>query len=201
MKRKLKALLLSVAATTLLSVAIVPMASADTGTAHIKLGSISGGASSIPYWYDSTVSTYGYSGAVDNARARWSGISSKIGWQSSTSTNAKMKVYAGKYALPAGTYGQTAYFLTSGRGVDARDITGGSSYDVATVTLDIGWTGSWQQSERFMNAGHEVGHVLGMNHFETSPAHSGSHWMKSGQYALEQPTAIDIAHMRTKWGY
>ncbi|WDQ31024.1 MULTISPECIES: hypothetical protein [Paenibacillus] len=31
-----------------------------------------------------------------------------------------------------------------------------------------------------MNAGHEIGHILGLNHFENAPAHSGDHWMKSG---------------------
>ncbi|SLJ87746.1 MULTISPECIES: hypothetical protein [unclassified Paenibacillus] len=33
---------------------------------------------------------------------------------------------------------------------------------------------------RYMNAGHEIGHILGLNHFENAPAHSGDHWMKSG---------------------
>ncbi|AIQ11607.1 hypothetical protein [Paenibacillus durus] len=181
------------------------IAYADTGTAHIKIGSISGGASNISYWYDTSVSSYGQNGAVDNARSQWDSISSGIGWSAGTQSSAKMKVFAGYQALPGGTYGQTSYYNYNWYGgvdqVYSDDVTNGSSYDQAQVILDAGWTSSWSQSERWMNAGHEVGHVLGMNHFENSPEHAGSHWMKSGRYTLTTPTEIDIAHMRTKWGY
>ncbi|QYK66997.1 hypothetical protein [Paenibacillus sp. S02] len=174
--------------------------SADTGTAHIKIGSISGGASNISYWYDSSLSTYGQTGAVDNARSKWDAASSRIGWSSGSSSSAKLKVYAGNYSLPGGTYGSTSYFLSNGQQVDAGAITNGSNYDVARVVLDAGWTSGWSQSERFMNAGHELGHVLGLNHFQNAPAHAGEHWMKSGRYALSSPTSTDTSHVVKKWG-
>ncbi|WP_179085947.1 hypothetical protein [Paenibacillus peoriae] len=71
---------------------------------------------------------------------------------------------------------------------------------MARVVLDAGWTSGWSQSERFMNAGHELGHVLGLNHFQNAPAHAGEHWMKSGRYALSSPTSTDTSHVVKKWG-
>ncbi|MDQ0196298.1 hypothetical protein [Paenibacillus wynnii] len=50
---------------------------ADFGTAHIKQGSINGGsATALKYWYDSSVSTFGYAGAFDNAMSQWDAASS-----------------------------------------------------------------------------------------------------------------------------
>ncbi|WP_205411992.1 hypothetical protein, partial [Paenibacillus sp. O199] len=66
--------------------------------------------------------------------------------------------------------------------------------------IDAGWTSGWGQLERYMNAGHEIGHILGLNHFENAPAHSGDHWMKSGKYKLTSPTATDLAHERKNGG-
>lgn len=188
--------------TALASFSLMAMSvSADTGTAHIKIGSISGGANNITYWYDASVSQYGQNGAVDNARNRWAASSSGISFTAGNSSTAKLKVYAGEYSLPGGAYGQASYFLNNGQQVGAGAITNGSNFEVGRVVIDAGWTSNWEPSERFMNAGHEVGHVLGLNHFENLPAHSGSHWMKSGKHALTSPTATDLAHIRTKWGW
>lgn len=176
-------------------------ASADTGTAHIKIGSISGGASNITYWVDSSVASYGQSGAVSNAISQWDAASSGISFSSGNSSTAKLKIYAGQYVLPPGVLGATAYFYTSGQQIGAGDVTNGQNFQIATVTIDAGWTSGLEQAQRFMNAGHEVGHVLGMNHFENPPAHSGEHWMTSGAFYMTSPSSIDLAHVRTKWGW
>jgi hypothetical protein len=176
-------------------------ASADTGTAHIKIGSISGGESSITYWVDSSVASYGQNGGVDNAISKWDAASFGISFSSASSSTAKLKIYAGEYSLPANVYGETSYWYFNGQQIGAGAITNGQNYEVARVVIDAGWTSGWEQSERYMNAGHEIGHILGLNHFENAPAHSGDHWMKSGKYKLTSPTATDLAHVRTKWGW
>lgn len=189
---------------TSMSVALSLMAvtaSADTGTAHIKIGSISGGASNITYWVDSSVASYGHNGAVSNAISKWDAASSGISFSSGNSSAANLKFYAGEYVLPPGVLGATGYYYTTGQQIGAGDVTNGQNYQIATVTLDAGWTSGLDQDQRFMNAGHEVGHVLGMNHFENSPAHSGEHWMKSGAFKMTSPSSIDLAHVRTKWGW
>ncbi|MEK5061809.1 hypothetical protein BK126_28300 [Paenibacillus sp. FSL H7-0326] len=180
------------------------LAFADTGTSHIKKGSISGGASSLTYWLDASVASYGFTGSIDNGAAKWDESSSGIGFTKITSsTNASIKIFIGNHDLPANTYGEASYWNLSGQQVGAGAVTDGSSFQQARIILDAGnqSDAKFESSHRYKTSGHEIGHVLGLNHFENAPAHSGDHWMKSGKIALTSPTSTDLAHVRTKWGW
>lgn len=180
------------------------IALADTGTAHIKIGSISGGASNLTYWLDSSVASYGFTGSIDNGASKWDESSSKIGFTKvSSSTTASVKVFVGNHSLPAGVMGETSYWMLNGQQVGAGDVTNGSNYQQALVVLDYGNQSDtgYTSDNRYKTSGHELGHVLGLNHFENAPAHSGDHWMKSGKISLTAPKSVDLAHIRTKWGY
>ncbi len=171
------------------------------GTEHVKMGAITGGAGEIRVWNDQSVIDQGYKGTVDNAIADWNAASTKIGLYYN-STDPEVKVYAS--SLPAGTYGVTDYWDYNWLGqvsqVSASDITNGTDYDQARIRLGYNNMSGWTWQERYMNTGHEFGHVLGLNHFENSPAHSGDHWMKSGKYSMPDPSTTDTDHVRNKWG-
>lgn len=115
-----------------------------------------------------------------------------------------MKIYVGSNNLPSGTIASTDYwnfgFLGSVTNVTSDAVTNGTNYDQGRIRHDHAQA-VYHGYHSWKVAGHEVGHILGMNHFEKSPAHSGDHWMKSGSFTLSNPTATDIAHLRVKWRY
>ncbi|WP_342480016.1 matrixin family metalloprotease [Paenibacillus sp. FSL L8-0340] len=177
---------------------------ADTGTAHIKRGSIVG-ASSISYWYDSSLTSYGYKGAFTNAFTKWDVLSNGFGFnETSTESGAKVKVYVGSNVLPSNVIARTEYYIYTSFGgvsqVGSDSVTNGSNFEHARIRYDHvnGYNNGFDITE---TCGHEVGHVLGLNHFEDAPAHAGNHWMTSPTTDLTSPTSVDTDHLREKWGY
>ncbi|MFS0871744.1 hypothetical protein AB3N00_17480 [Paenibacillus xylanilyticus] len=171
-------------------------------------GSIVGGASEITYWYDSSVTNYGFQGSLDNGIAEWDAASSKVGFKKSSTASAAMKVYVGYNALPDGTYGETTYWNYNWLGqveqVSAPYIQQlGDSFEQARIVLDHGNQDEmgFDYTHRYKTSGHEIGHVLSLAHFEDSPAHLDKNWMTSGKISLTKPTSTDLAHLRTKWGW
>ncbi|WP_127585537.1 hypothetical protein [Paenibacillus koleovorans] len=177
------------------------ISNADYGTAHIKIGSNTNGPG-FQYWLDSSVSANGYTDTVANAATNWSAVSNSTAnlWQITDASLAQIKVYVG--SLGSGVFGETSYWNRSGSSltnVAVSSITSGTNYDVARIVLDATNMSGWTWEERCMNTGHEIGHALGLSHFETYPAHSGDHWMKSGQFSLSSPTSTDADHLAYKW--
>lgn len=190
-----------------ISLFLVNQAYADFGKVHVKKGSIIVGSNKVlTYWVDSSVTSYGYKSAVDNGITNWDTMTSAFSINESISDVADIKVFVGYNELPSGTFGSATYWKTNSLGshsqVGATSVTNGSDFNYGRIILDHYWQtqSSFGWEERSKTAGHEVGHVLGMNHFEEAPAHSGNHWMKSGKIALLYPTLEDKQHFQAKWG-
>lgn len=203
-KTKSKIILLSL----LLLIVAATQVFADTGKVHIKEGSIKlRSTKALVYWLDSSVTSYGFEGSVSNGVTKWDEATSAFTINQTDSSSADIKVFGGNKSLPANTFGSATYWKTNSIGevsqVSSSDVTNGTDYVYARIVLDAGWQGDFgfNSSERYKTSAHEVGHVLGMNHFEEAPAHTGDHWMMSGQISLLSPTSVDLAHLRTKWGW
>ncbi len=184
--------------------------SADFDAGHIMTGEFNQSGTDLQYYKHSSVGQYGLTGAVDNAVTQWNNASSEIDISSTTSTecNGCIPVYVGEYVLESGAWGGTDYWVPGWFGtwnqVTNYDVIyDDGNFDMARVRLDMGHMNddSFTQSQRYHNAGHELGHALSLNHFENAPAHTGNHWMKSGQISLTSPTSTDISHLTQKWGY
>ena len=186
---------------------LTSVAYADYGRVHIKEGSINGGASNILYWFDISVATYGYTGSFNNAFDEWEQASSNIGFTEAPSAEtSELKIYVGRGNLPPGTYGSADYweygFFGGISQVSSSDVTNGENYDQGRIRIDDETcdNADFNYTHTYKLAGHEVGHILGLNHFEDAPSHSGNHWMKSGKISLTSPTSTDIDHVTEKWG-
>ncbi|MVP00558.1 hypothetical protein [Paenibacillus lutrae] len=179
---------------------------ADYGIAHVKKGSNTNGPD-FQYWLDSSVASYGYTDIVKNAETNWNAVSGSTAklWEISDAyaSLAQIKIYVVYGSLGSGVYGAADYYNRLSNGalstVYISDINNGSNYNFARIQLDAGSMSQWSWAERSMNTGHEIGHALGISHFEIAPAHSGSHWMKSGKFNLSSPTSEDANHLANKW--
>lgn len=181
----------------------------DYGTAHIKIGSITSGGI-IEHWNSPSVAQFGYTQAVINASDDWDAVSTGVDLSSAggltPEENANLKIYVGNNDLPSGAWGSTDYWKYNWLGqatqIGAGEVTSGTDYEEARIRIDHDKTteSGFSTNNRYKLMGHEFGHVLGLNHFEDAPAHSGDNWMKSGQINLTDPTTTDKDHLKQKWG-
>lgn len=194
---------------SLLSLSMVTIVYADYGINHIAKGNHRGDSNSFTYYKDSSVSSYGYTGAVDNAASEWSKASGNIQFSTTSDDDCTscVVVYVGEHVLGSGTYGAADYWDEGWLGigwvnVSVDDKNNGTNFDRVRIRLDHGEMedAGYTSSQSKHNAGHEFGHALSLNHFENWPAHSGNHWMRSGQISLSRPTSTDIDHLTEKWG-
>ncbi|GGO09367.1 hypothetical protein [Saccharibacillus kuerlensis] len=150
------------------------------------------------------MNSLGFKGSVQNGVKQWDNASTGVFiTEVVNSSTASMKIYAGKGNLPPGTYGAATYWMLSGRNITPDEVTNGTNFQQGVIRFDLDNQNAagFENVHRYKTSGHEIGHVLGLNHFEEPPGHSGNHWMKSGKIALEQSTSVDLAHLRTKWGW
>ncbi|KOY83117.1 hypothetical protein I6G82_10845 [Lysinibacillus macroides] len=182
---------------------------ASHDTAHILKGQFRQGASSLTYWLDSSVNSYGMQSHFQHAFTNWNNSSSKVNMSASTNASSDIKVYVGSNNLPVGYAGLTEMYYLNIFGtavlISPNNVINGTLFDRVTIRIDdtqriaLGYTG-WDKVVKL--TGHEIGHALSMHHFENNPAHSNQNsWMYSGsQTNSAYPSSDDVSHLRYKWG-
>jgi hypothetical protein len=167
-------------------------------SSNLQPQEITGGSRTIPVraFYDSTVSTYGYTGSYDNARTKWSNISSRVG---SISKVAAKDATADIYKVFA----------------DANNTNLGETRGYVNGVLDNSGVGNWSyasiaiNNEQVKNGGngytaaelirftalHELGHSLKLNDSTTT-----TNSVMGFKIAYETLQPFDISELRRKWG-
>ncbi|KOY83310.1 hypothetical protein I6G82_06060 [Lysinibacillus macroides] len=177
--------------------------SADTWFMHRsnKFNSI------LTAYYDSSVATYGYTSAYDDARARWGGISSDVSISKTTSTNNNPdKYYIGTTASPTLIGRMIPYTKTSTGFITEASVDDDWLY--ATVRMYYNNMNSFgmNYSQIVSNAVHEIGHSLKLAH--PGQGTESSTPVPSGQYSVMNqgiqsigPQSYDKNELIKKWGY
>ncbi|MBN7774463.1 hypothetical protein [Clostridium aminobutyricum] len=180
---------------TIVLVAILTLASgsfcyADTFT---------GGRSSAVYkaYFDSSVSSYGYSPHYMAGMSNWNNISSKVSLSITTSTSDYPdKYYIGNTATN-GLWGQTAIYKKNllGQIVTAQTT---DTWVYSTIVLYDNQMKAYNMNaaEVKSTATHEVGHTLSLAHTTASVESV----MREGAIQFIGPTTYDITQLKAKWG-
>lgn len=173
---------------------------ASYGTDHIKKGK----NTNAPYfyvWKDWSVESYGWNDSYYNAIIKWLDAGSKALLLVETiENNAGIKVYVCYDCLPYGVYGESTYWKSNGTQITATQTTNGTNWDISRAVVDHKRAVEEQDfttSQRHKLVGHEIGHGLSLNELNS---HSGDHWMKQNNRAMDSPSSVDIDHLKKKFG-
>lgn len=155
-------------------------------------------------WYDSSVSSYGYTGSVDAARQHWGGISSKVSISKTTTSdgNSTDEVYVGTSST-ADLLGRAIPFIISW---PANIICNPNvfNWDYSVISFyhnNFVLAGINNANIRQHVAIHEFGHALGLAH--TTGTNSSNSIMKAATNVNETiftPTTYDKGQLTGKWG-
>ncbi|WP_404559654.1 MULTISPECIES: hypothetical protein [unclassified Paenibacillus] len=172
----------------ILSIAVISISSTSFAT------SFTGGRSSANFnaYYDSSVSTNGYTSAYDTARSDWSAASGSVNIGKTTSTSGTPdKYYVGSTAT-SGLLGVTTPYNTSGGVAGVSD-----RWAFATVAIYHNQMEAFgmNSAQKTSNATHEIGHTLSQAH----PSTSSSSVMKQGIQSIGVQ-AYDKQSLIAKWG-
>ncbi len=172
----------------ILSIAVISISSTSFAT------SFTGGRSSANFnaYYDSSVSTNGYTSAYDTARSDWSAASGSVNIGKTTSTSGTPdKYYVGSTAT-SGLLGVTTPYNTSGGVAGVSD-----RWAFATVAIYHNQMEAFgmNSAQKTSNATHEIDHTLSQAH----PSTSSSSVMKQGIQSIGVQ-AYDKQSLIAKWG-
>lgn len=155
-------------------------------------------------WYDESVGSYGWTGAIDAARSNWSNISSKVSIGKTTDKTGYStdEIYVGNSSTP-GLLGRAApYVISWPANIPVNpddfnwDYSRVSLYHNNLVDLDMN-----TYDLRKQTATHELGHALGLAH--TTGGNKDNSIMKdtSNKYdTTYNPTSYDKSQLKLKWG-
>ncbi|WP_028563025.1 hypothetical protein [Paenibacillus pinihumi] len=183
---------------------VVPPVTADTFTYTRKGGGI------FDAWYDSSVSSYGYTPHLDFSRNAWGGISSKvsIGFTTNHRGYSTDEIYVGNSAT-TNLFGLMVPYKvswpTNTLATDQKGNAPTSNWDYSVISIYDNslsahklktWTGITHTTT------HELGHSLGLAH-TTTHGQIGPSVMSAGSVAdrnVNTPNAYDKAQLKLKWG-
>ncbi|OBR62978.1 hypothetical protein A7K91_09690 [Paenibacillus oryzae] len=182
------------------------MVSADYSSNHV-LGGKNRTGGVFKYWLDSSVASYGYTNSITNAKTNWNAVPNAgiFLFETSDADDAEIKYYVTNNELGSGVFGAADFWDRNSNGklsfLSPTSVMSGTNFDMTRIRLDYGrmTSANFTSAERNHNAGHETGHAMSLSHFEDYPAHTGNHWMKSGQISLNSPTSTDADHLVWKW--
>lgn len=157
-------------------------------------------------WYDSSVASYGYTGKLDWARSKWTGVSSNVSiGYSSTNKSSTDEYYVGTSSTPH-LYGHTAFYEKFlGVGVPQNPNT--TDWDYAVISLydnNLDADGLKNDTNIKNTATHEVGHSVALDH-TTSAANKATSIMTEGSDPLRDrsitaPSTYDKNELKSVWG-
>ncbi|OME89932.1 hypothetical protein BK124_30005 [Paenibacillus amylolyticus] len=155
-------------------------------------------------WYDSSVSSYGYTGSVDAGRQSWNGISSKVNIGKTTvkTGNSTDEVYVGT-TTDAETLGQAMpYMISWPANIIAPPNLFNWDYSVISLYHNTISAGKMNTNDlRKSIVSHEFGHALGLAHTTGSNASKSIMKPKSNsQETIFEPQTYDKAELKSKWG-
>lgn len=201
LKRKIIGLISLFSITATIS---IPTANADT----FSYTRIAGGKFNA--WYDSSVSSYGYTPHLDYSRGAWGNISSNVAIGSTTSPSGSStdEIYVGTTATD-GLFGLTVPYVVSWpSNIMAAPAPGAApnrNWDYAVISIYDNqlnayglktWTGIIHTTT------HEMGHSLALAH-TTAAGQVGPSVMTAGTYAdrsVTNPNSYDQSELKSKWG-
>ncbi|MDT0124904.1 hypothetical protein Q9R46_19725 [Paenibacillus sp. RRE4] len=143
-------------------------------------------------YYDSSVSSYGYTSAFDAGREGWNGISSNVAIGKTSSTSGLNDKYYVGTTTNSRLVGQASYYSPSGTPVDREALRAYSTVALYHNTLDDKFPGV---EYRTSAATHEIGHTLSLG--ETTPN------VNSVMQPLLQKIGVqtyDKNELKAKWG-
>lgn len=149
-------------------------------------------------WYDASVATYGYTGAFDNARASWNGISSKVAIDKSTTYVAANDSY---FVSPddRSPYVGITYYYTSEGNTTAADQN--ANWHHSAIVMYNGTLARYDAATRSNYIRrctiHEIGHSLKQDH-DTQP--SGTSIMNPECALASGVMQYNKSELIRKWG-
>ncbi|WFA87247.1 hypothetical protein [Paenibacillus amylolyticus] len=148
-------------------------------------------------WYSDSVSSYGYVSAFDEARFRWNETSSKVNLKRVLSSSGTPdKYYVGVSSIPYRFGYYTPYKLSSSGGYVEANHSDTWAFSNVSIYYNNMERADFKTDEVISNAGHEIGHSIGLDH---TPSDGANSIMRSGIQNIG-PTTYDITEIRLKRG-
>jgi len=156
----------------------------------------SGGRSSAVFYayYDSSVTSYGYTSHYDAARANWNGISQEVAINKTSSPSGTPdKYYVGTTTTP-GLLGRTIPYKASGGTYVPASTSEQWAYCTVSIYHNTMSDNNMNHSQIVSNATHELGHTLSLAH----PTSFQISVMNQGIQSIG-PTTYDKNQLKAKW--
>ncbi|MEK3760996.1 matrixin family metalloprotease [Paenibacillus sp. FSL P4-0338] len=157
-------------------------------------------------WYDSSVASYGYTGAYDTARSNWGGITSKvsIGKTSSPDGYSTDEFYVGTTSDPKLMGSNTSYTVAWPVNNPVNRYEKNWDYSVNSLYHNNVYVPSNDAATAFKaryTTTHEIGHSLGLDH--TTGTNAQNSLMKgsfTGSETSHSPTTYDKNQLKSLYG-
>ena len=193
-KKAITALLLSLS--ILLLIPTTSFAAYSNSAAFFKSGLSASVVGDCYVFVSDSVSSYGYSTNVSNAKSGWGGISNADVdfWSAGSATNADIRVYAGNYGLDYAGLAQPYRGDSTVSDPDAST----TKWDFVKIYLNDYYmdSNSYSTANRNKTTIHEFGHALGLRHqTDTSVASI----MRQGKLTYSGPQSIDKSNIAYKY--
>ncbi|MGX9135091.1 hypothetical protein ACWV26_12085 [Rummeliibacillus sp. JY-2-4R] len=193
-KKPITVLLLSLSILLLIPPTI--FAAYTNSAAFFKSGLAASVVGDCRVFVSDSVTSYGYSTKVSNAKSGWGGISNaNVNFRSAESaTNADIRVYAGNYGLD---YAGLTQLYRGGTTVTDPDAST-TNWDFVKISLNDYYMDSYSYSSANKNKTtiHEFGHALGLRHQTDTSVDS---IMRQGKLTYNGPQAIDKSNIAYKY--
>ncbi|NQX47116.1 hypothetical protein HQN87_17435 [Paenibacillus tritici] len=160
----------------------------------------------IQAWYDSSVSSYGYTGHFDHAVSTWNGRNANVSISKTLNNSGQVDRYYVGTTAELGLFGRTNWYNDLGINVDPDWF----SYSRSVVSIYHNQLKDYQNGINFTSTrirhttAHEVGHSLGLAH-TTSSAQLSTSLMTEGNNPsvnrnINTPSSYDISELRSLYG-